>query len=92
MFIRTHHGFVPGTTIEIKLYLPDGSIAKLKGIVRRTIKTPHYFIKNGMGVELIETDDNFKNFLKQELIGREKPFRTQPPTSNHSIPKLSSTV
>ncbi len=73
MFIRTQHGFVPGTKIDIKLYLPDGSIANLKGIVRRTIKTPHYFIKNGMGVELIEVDSTFENFLSQELIGYEKP-------------------
>jgi|Deesub1362A_J573_1020465.scaffolds.fasta_scaffold12820_2 ribosomal protein S27E len=68
LFIRTQHGFVPGTKITIKLHLPDGSISTLKGIVRRTVKTIHTFIKNGMGVEIIETDPHFENFLRQDLL------------------------
>ncbi len=68
LFIRTQHGFVPGTKITIKLILPDGSVSTLKGIVRRTVKTIHTFIKNGMGVEILETDPAFENFLRQELL------------------------
>ena len=83
MFIRTQHGFVPGTRIDIKLYLPDGSVANLKGIVRRTIKTPHHFIKNGMGVELTEVDNTFENFLSQELIGYERASTTTESSQSH---------
>ncbi|NOY64794.1 MAG: hypothetical protein GXO97_05270 [Nitrospirae bacterium] len=68
LFIRTQHGFVPGTKITIKLLLPDGSVSTLRGIVRRTVKTIHSFIKNGMGVEILETDTAFENFLRQELL------------------------
>ncbi|RMG70250.1 MAG: hypothetical protein D6710_07570 [Nitrospirae bacterium] len=74
MFIRTQHGFVPGTEIEIKLFLPDGEIANLKGIVRRTIKTPHHFIKNGMGIELTWKDSTFENFLTQELLEYQRDY------------------
>lgn len=63
LFIRTNRGFTPGTIIDIELMMPDGTISVLKGIVRRTVKTP-LTIKNGMGVELIEKDSMFMNFIK----------------------------
>lgn len=81
LFIRTQHGFVPGTKIAIKLHLPDGSISTLKGIVKRTVKTIHTFIKNGMGVEILETDPAFENFLKQEFLEYDD---TAPDKSNNS--------
>ncbi len=74
MFIRTQHAFIRGTKINIKLYLPDGEVAHLEGIVRRAIKTPHYFIKNGMGIEIVRTDQVFENFLSQELIDYDRDY------------------
>ncbi len=84
LFIRTQHGFVPGTKINIKLLLPDGTISHLKGIVRRTVKTPHRFVKNGMGIELIETDIHYENFLMEELIGYDRAAKPQSPTPEDS--------
>jgi hypothetical protein len=43
--------------------MPDGKTSSLKGHVRRTVKTP-LSSKNGMGVELIEKDAAYINFLK----------------------------
>ncbi len=63
LFIRTNRGFAPDTAIDIELVMPDGNISSLKGLVRRTIKTP-LSSKNGMGVELIEKDAAYINFLK----------------------------
>lgn len=63
LFIRTNRGFASGTTIDIELVLPDGTISFLKGIVRWVEKT-HLAIKNGMGIELIEKDTAFINFIK----------------------------
>ena len=63
LFIRTNRGFAPDTAIDIELVMPDGKISSLKGLVRRTIKTP-LSSKNGMGVELIEKDAAYINFLK----------------------------
>jgi hypothetical protein len=65
LFIRTQHGFVPGSIVDIEIYLPDGKICILKGTVRRTVKTGmSSLFKDGMGVELIEKDSNYKEFLK----------------------------
>jgi len=85
MFIRTQHAFVPDTKIDIRLFLPDGEVARLEGVVRRAIKTPHYFIKNGMGVEITKTDQVFENFLSQELLDYDRDyFRAEKKSSVHS--------
>ncbi|GMT47406.1 MAG: hypothetical protein IEMM0007_0972 [bacterium] len=69
LFIRTQHGFVPGTTVNIQLMLPDGSTAHLKGVVRRTVKTHLPLVKNGMGIEIHESDNTYVKFVREELIG-----------------------
>ncbi len=63
LFIRTNHAFAAGSLLEILLYLPDGTSCRLKGFVRRALKTPVVSIKNGMGLELTETDDNYTKFI-----------------------------
>lgn len=64
LFIRTQHGFVPGTIVDVEVYLPNNTVARLKGIVRRTVKTTMPGVKNGMGIELIERDANYLEFLR----------------------------
>ena len=64
LFIRTNRGFAPDTIIEIELVMPDNKVSRLKGIVKRTIKRPVSTIKNGMGIELIEKDKTYLNFIK----------------------------
>ena len=65
LFIRTQNGLTPGSIVDIDVYLPNDKIGHLKGIVKRTIKTALSVIKNGMGVELIERDKNYLEFLRQ---------------------------
>ena len=62
LFIRTNRGFGPGSIVDIELMLPDGTISVLKGIVRWASKT-HLAVKNGMGIELLEKDTTFINFV-----------------------------
>ncbi len=64
LFIRTQHGLSPGNEIDIEMYLPDDKVVRLRGVVRRTIKTSLSLIKNGMGVEIIENDPLYLSFLK----------------------------
>ncbi|MEW6066765.1 MAG: PilZ domain-containing protein [Nitrospirota bacterium] len=71
LFIRTNRGYAPGTTLKIELVLPDGNKSFLRGVVRRTIKTP-ISIKNGMGIELTEKDAAYINFAKS-FTGEIKP-------------------
>ncbi len=64
LFIRTLHGLSPGNEIDIEMYLPDDKVVRLRGMVRRTIKTSLSLVKNGMGVEIIENDPLYLSFLK----------------------------
>jgi hypothetical protein len=72
LFIRTNHPFVADTVIDIMVHLPDGSVSKLHGKVRRTMKNsigkvmgvPMKEHKNGMGVQLINKDVNYLHFIR----------------------------
>lgn len=63
LFIRTNHAFAPGTIVDILIFLPDGTSSRLKGKVRRALKTPVVSLKNGMGIELIEKDSHYDRFM-----------------------------
>lgn len=56
---------MPGTELDIVIHLPNGTDCKLKGLVRRSMKTPIVSLKNGMGIELISRDHNYIRFLKE---------------------------
>lgn len=75
LFIRTQRGFVPGTTIDIELVMPDGKISLLKGKVKNVCKIQLPTLRNGMGVELIEKDTTYINFLKS--LTEEKESKTE---------------
>jgi hypothetical protein len=64
LFIRTKRGCNVDTPIDIELSLPGNRVSFLKGIVRRTIRTPIPTMKNGMGIEIIEKDKTFTDFVK----------------------------
>lgn len=68
LFLRTQHGLVPGSILEIEIFLPDHTSAHATGVVRRTIKSPFSSEKNGMGIEFIEKDENFAAFLEASGI------------------------
>ena len=89
LFIRTQHGLTPGTMLDIQIYLTDGTVSTLKGIVRRTVKTPMAMAKNGMGIELIQRDQHYIDFLKT-FDHDEKPEidaapRTAPPEASPQV-------
>jgi len=76
LFIRTSRGFAPGSIVDIELIMPDNRISLLKGIVKRTIKTPITSSRNGMGVELLEKDTIFMDYVQSF---REEPGTVQEP-------------
>ena len=71
LFIRTNRGFAPGTVVEIEVMMPDNTISRLKGVVRRTIKTPLTSMKNGMGIELTESDAGYNRFVHSVISEKE---------------------
>jgi hypothetical protein len=70
--------------IDIELVLPDGTISFLKGIVRWAEKT-HLAVKNGMGIELMEQDTAYMNFIKAFHEKTGKPFEQLNPNEFHII-------
>jgi len=78
LFIRTNRGFAPGSTVDIELVMPDNTLCRLKGIVKRTVKTPMSSIKNGMGIELTEKDAGYLN-LVESFDGEKEPGTETPP-------------
>lgn len=72
LFIRTNRGLNIETIIDIELSLPDNGIALLKGIVRRTTRTGVSSMKNGMGVEIIEKDQAFIDFVNSVIGEKEE--------------------
>jgi hypothetical protein len=65
------------TAVTIEIALPDNSVSSLKGIVRRIIDTSA-FIQNGMGIEIIEKDKNYVDFLNSILHGKAKCDQATP--------------
>jgi hypothetical protein len=65
------------TAVTIEIALPDNSVSSLRGIVRRIIDTST-FIQSGMGIELIETDKNYINFLNSILNETKKSDQGMP--------------
>lgn len=58
--------------IDLKVHLPDGRIADLKGRVKMAVKTPVVSLKNGMGVEILKRDPLFVDFVKS--LSAEEPL------------------
>jgi hypothetical protein len=77
IFIRTNRGFTPDTIVDIEVVMPDNKISLLKGVVKRTIKTPLSSMKNGMGVELMEKDPIFEIFV-QSIAGETEKTSEEP--------------
>jgi RNase P subunit RPR2 len=66
LFIRTRRSFREDSGIDVKIYLPDGSISNVSGVVRRALNYQEAnLVKNGMGIELTERDDNFIRFFNK---------------------------
>jgi hypothetical protein len=86
IFIRTNRGFAPGTTVDIDVMMPDESISHLKGIVKRTVKTPLTAVKNGMGVELFQKDVSFLNFVRS--YGEEQETEPAPEKEKSPSPEF----
>jgi hypothetical protein len=83
LFIRSNHAFVPDTQLDIVIHLPDSTDVKLKGRVRRAIKTPIVSLKNGMGVEITENDPRYLEFVKT-VIHQNEPAPEEIETGNSS--------
>jgi uncharacterized protein (TIGR02266 family) len=72
LFVRTSKPFAPDTLVDLTIHLPGNMVTRLKGRVRWAIKIGQMSAKNGMGIEIIESDQNFVNLLNTLLPPGEK--------------------
>ena len=88
LFIETIGDVNIETPLDIELSLPDNVISLLKGVVRRTMEPP-VSTKNGIGVEIIEKDINYINYLKS-FVGERKTNEEYPAISGTKIVSSST--
>lgn len=63
LFIKTQRPFRIGVVLDIKIYLPEEKTFNSKGIVRYVRNSILLKHLNGMGIELLEKDSNYLDFL-----------------------------
>ena len=76
LFIKTRKPLDLEKIIEMIVHLPDGSTSKLTGRVTRAIREPYSLLleragipsKDGMGIQLMEKDANYLNFVTSLII------------------------
>ncbi len=71
IFVRTNKPFPVDTLVDLTIYLPGDKVSRVKGSVRRAIKIRQAAIKNGMAMEIVESDQNYINFFDAILPGEE---------------------
>lgn len=64
LFIRSNQSYKIDALIDIHVFMPDNSIILLKGVLRRITELAEQHRKFGIGVELIEKNTAYENFLK----------------------------
>ena len=64
LFIHAKHKLNPDTILDIELMMPDGKTAVLRGVVKRIVILPDTHRKFGMGVEVIEKDTTYRDYMK----------------------------
>jgi hypothetical protein len=67
LFVRTSKPFPPDTTVDLTIYLNDNDLTRVIGVVRTTAQTGLIHRKNGMGIEIIQYDQNFVTFMNSLL-------------------------
>ncbi len=80
LFIRTNHPFSPGEVIDVLIHLSDGTTARVRGRVKRAMKSAvgnllgasMKALKNGMGLELTEKDAHYLHFIRALLHNSKK--------------------
>jgi len=64
VFVRSQKCFTEGTPVGIRLELPGGEVAALKGTVKYARIIDFLPRQNGMGIEFTEKDDAYLRFIR----------------------------
>jgi hypothetical protein len=72
LFVRTSKPFPPDTPVDLRIHLSDHIVSRVRGVVRTTFRTGLIYGKNGMGIEIVECDQNFVTFMNSLLPVEER--------------------
>jgi hypothetical protein len=64
LLVASNHKFHPEASIDIEVIMADGETATIRGIVKRIMVTPDANRKFGIGIEVIEKNLMYSNFVK----------------------------
>jgi Tfp pilus assembly protein PilZ len=76
LFVKCNQDFPIGAVIDIEIFMSDKSTSVLKGIVRRKIDMPESNRKHGLGIELIEKDAPYQQYVKFHSEKIKTPLNT----------------
>jgi hypothetical protein len=88
LFVRSRHSLPPGSPVELTVYLPDDTHARVQGIVRRNVKD---VTKIGMGIEVTDYDEAYRRFLQMVLENGGEPDKRTPDTFSQETPPADAT-
>jgi hypothetical protein len=76
LFVKSNRDFIMDTAISIEIFMPDNTNSIVKGIVKRKIETSESHRKHGLGIELIEKDASYQQYVKFQSEKINKVFNT----------------
>ena len=73
LFLKCSRDFSIEAVINLEIFMPDNINSLLKGIIRRKIEMSDSYRKHGLGIELIEKDTLYMQYLKYLAGARKNP-------------------
>lgn len=64
LFVKCNLDFIMDTAISIEIFMPDNANSLVKGIVKRKIEMSEAYRKHGLGIELIEKDAPYQQYVR----------------------------
>ena len=64
LFVKCNRDFTMDTASSIEIFMPDNINSLLKRIVKRKIEMSESYRKHGLGIELIEKDVPYQQYVK----------------------------
>jgi tetratricopeptide (TPR) repeat protein len=86
IFIKTNRNFAVDSPIDIELLLPGKQTAFLKGIIKRTSKADLSAVNNGIGIQIIENDKAFMDFVNSIMQRGEATVGDEPAIQKTDTP------
>lgn len=76
LFVKSNRDFIMDTAISIEIFMPDNTNSLVKGIVKRKIEMSESYRKHGLGIEIIEKDASYQQYVRFQSKKIKAPVNT----------------